>query len=90
MESLLKKLYYGYLSRDQFFYDKNPEYRNLNDKVIKVMELLEKKVSAEDYKTIIKLMELHTESVALETEDAFECGFKYGALIMIEVLNDEK
>ncbi|WFR58894.1 hypothetical protein QA584_07380 [Anaerocolumna sp. AGMB13025] len=90
MESILKKLYYAYLNRDQFFYDKNPEYRNINNKAIKVMESLENKVSEEDYKTIMKLMELHTETVALETADAFECGFKYGALIMIEVLKDEK
>ncbi len=54
------------------------------------MESLEKKVSEEDYKAIMKLMELNTESVALETADAFECGFKYGALIMIEVLKDGK
>lgn len=88
MESILKKLYYGYLSQDQFFYDKDPEYRNINDKVIKVMELLEKRVPEEDYKTIIKLMELHTESAALETADAFVGGFKYGALMMIGVLKD--
>ena len=90
MESILKKLYYGYLNREQFFYDKNPEYRNLSNKAIKAMELLEKKVPEEDYKAIIKLMELHTESAALETADAFEYGFKYGALIMIEVLKNEK
>ena len=52
------------------------------------MELLEKRVPEEDYKTIIKLMELHTESAALETADAFVGGFKYGALMMIGVLKD--
>lgn len=90
MESILKELYNTYLNQDQFFYDKTPEYRRINDKTIKVVESLEKKISEEDYKTIMKLMELHTEAVALETADAFECGFKYGALIMIEVLKDEK
>lgn len=90
MESMLKKIYYAYLNRDQFFDNKNLEYRSINDKAIEVMESLKKKVSEEDYKTIIKLMELHTETIALETADAFECGFKYGALIMIEVLKDEK
>jgi hypothetical protein len=90
MESILKKIYYAYLNRDQFFYDKNPEYGSINDKAIEVMNSLKKKVSEEDYKTIIQLMELHTETIALETADAFECGFKYGALIMIEVLKDEK
>ncbi|BCJ93810.1 hypothetical protein acsn021_13790 [Anaerocolumna cellulosilytica] len=90
MESILKKLYYSYLNREQYFYDKNPEYRNINEKTIKAMETLEKRVSDEDYKTILKLMELHTESVAIETADAFECGFKQGALIMLEVLKDEK
>lgn len=89
MDSIIKKLYYGYLNREQFFYDKTTEYYNINNKIIKVMESIEKKVSEEDYKTIIKLMELHTESVALETADAFKCGFKYGALIMLEVLKDE-
>lgn len=86
MKSILKKLYYGNLSSDQFFYYKDPEYCNINDKLIKVMELFKKKVSDEDYKAIIKLMELHTESGSLETADAFENGFRYGALIMIEVL----
>lgn len=90
MDSILKKLYYGYLNRDQFFYNKDSEYRNINNKITKVMESLEKKVPEEDYKTIIKLIELHTESVALETADAFECGFKYGALIMLDILKDEK
>ena len=90
MESILKKLYYSYLNQEHFFYDKNPEYRKINDKVLKVMESIEKKVSEEDYKTILKLMELHTESVALETADAFESGFKYGALIMIAVLKNDK
>jgi hypothetical protein len=90
MESILKKLYYSYFSREQYFNDKNPEYRNINNKEIKVMELLEKKVSDEDYKEIINLMELHTESVALETADAFECGFRFGALIMIDVLKGKE
>ena len=89
METILKKLYYADLDRDQFFYDKNPEYRSINEKAIKVMESLEKKVSEEDYKTIMKLIELHNESVAIETADAFECGFKQGALIMIEVIKDK-
>jgi hypothetical protein len=43
METILKKLYYADLDRDQFFYDKNPEYRSINEKAIKVMESLEKK-----------------------------------------------
>ncbi|WP_334297378.1 DUF6809 family protein [Anaerocolumna cellulosilytica] len=68
-------------------HNNNPEYRNINNKEINVMEeLLEKKVSDEDYKEIIKLMELHTESASLETVDAFECGFRFGALIIIDLL----
>jgi hypothetical protein len=90
MESILKKLYYGNLSRDEIFYANDPEYRNLNEKVIEVMELLKKKVTEEDYKTITKLIELHTESGALETADAFVYGFKYGTLIMLEVLQDKE
>ena len=88
MESIIKKLYYGDLGRDQLLCAKDPEYRNLNNKVMKVMELLEEKVPEEDYKTIVKLMELHTGSAALETADAFVSGFKYGALIMMELLKD--
>ncbi len=90
MESILKKLYYSYLSRDQFFYNENLEYRSINEKAIEVMKLLEKKVLEEDYKTVEELVELHTASVAIETEDAFECGFRYGALVMLEILKSEK
>ncbi|MDF2844701.1 MAG: hypothetical protein K0R00_3127 [Herbinix sp.] len=89
MESILKKLYYAYLNQDEFLYDKNTEYSSINKKAIEVMESLEKKVSEEDYKTIIMLMDLHNESVAIETEDAFKCGFKHGVLIMIEILKDK-
>lgn len=89
MDTILKKIYYADLIQNQSFYDKNPEYCSINKQAIKVMELLKKNVSEDDYKTIIKLMDLHNESVAIETEDAFECGFKHGVLIMIEVLKDK-
>lgn len=37
---------------------------------------------------VTNLLELHTESGALEVADSFAYGFKYGVLIMMEVLRD--
>ncbi|MGB8451783.1 MAG: DUF6809 family protein [Anaerocolumna sp.] len=88
MNSILKKLYYSNLNPDEVLYAKDTEYRKLNDQLIEVMELLKQKVTEEDYKVITNLMEIHTESGALEATNAFVYGFKYGALIMIEVLKD--
>lgn len=89
MESILKKLYYSNITQDEINYTNTPEYQNYSHKIIEVMELLKKKVGDEDYKTIVKLIELHTESGAFESADVFACGVKYGALIMLEVLQEK-
>lgn len=89
MESILKKIYYSNIRQDEINYTNSPEYQNFSNKIIEVMELLKKKVGDEDYKTIVKLIELHTESGAFESADAFACGVKYGALIILEILKEK-
>jgi hypothetical protein len=88
MDSILKKLYYGILNLDEDIYSNNLEYRKLSDQAIEVMELLKKNVPEKDYKIITSLLEIHNEIDAFEVADAFEYGFKYGSLIMMEVLKD--
>lgn len=90
MESILKKLCYGKFNLDEVIYSKDPEYHRLNNKAIEARELLKKKVSDEDYKIITDLLELHNEIGAFEVADAFKYGFKYGSLIMMEVLSDKE
>ncbi len=90
MDSILKNLYYGKFNLDEIIYSNDPEYRKLCDQAIEVMELIKKNVPEEDYKIITELMEIHNEISAFEVADAFEYGFKYGSLIMMEVLTDNR
>lgn len=88
MISILKKLYYSNFNSDEFLYTKDPEYLRINDQVIEAIKELKEIMPEEDFKKVTDLLELHTESGALEVADSFVYGFKYGALIMMEVLKD--
>ena len=90
MDSILKNLYYSNFNRDEIIYAKNPDYRKISNQVIEVMNLLKERVTEADFKIITDLMELNDELGSLEVTNAFEYGFKYGTLIMIEVLTDNE
>jgi hypothetical protein len=90
MKSILKKLYYSNLSPDENLYNEDSEYLKLNDQIVENIELLKRKVSDEDFKIITTLLELHTAAGSLDTANSFVNGFKYGSLIMLEVMNDTK
>lgn len=90
MKSILKSLYYSNFNQDEIIYTKNPDYRKLSNQVVEAMELLKEKVTDEDFKIITNLMELNNELGSMEVTNAFEYGFKYGTLIMIEVLTDNE
>ena len=90
MKSILKNLYYGNFNLDEIIYTNDPDYLKISKQALEVLEMLKKNVPEEDYKIITNLLELHTELDALETASAFEYGFKYGSLIMMEVLKDTK
>jgi phage pi2 protein 07 len=88
MKSLIKTLYYGTLNPDDKILKEDKEYQKLSDQILIIMEKLKKESSDEKFKSITELMDLTSESNSLETENAFLHGFRYGALIMMEILSD--
>lgn len=88
MKTILKKLYYGTLNPDDIILNEDNEYRELNEQIVKLMEEIKHQIGEEKFKGITELMELSTESNALETENSFNYGFKYGAIMMMEILLD--
>jgi hypothetical protein len=90
MESIIKKLYYGSLNPDELVLKKEPEFQKLNEQVVMLLDKIKNTVSEEEFKNITELMEITTETNALETANAFSFGFKYGAVMMTEILKDER
>jgi|GEM_PF-1160107 hypothetical protein len=90
MESFLKNLYYGNINPEETMSISDPKFRELNHNVLKQLEDLKDSLDEQEYKKIIKLSEINSEANALETVNAFTHGFKYGAIMMMEILKNEK
>ncbi|BCJ92582.1 hypothetical protein acsn021_01510 [Anaerocolumna cellulosilytica] len=88
MKSLIKTIYYGTLNPDDKVLKEDEEYQKLSEQILIIMEKLKKESSNENFKSITELMEITIESNSLESENAFLHGFRYGALIMMEILSD--
>jgi hypothetical protein len=89
MESILKKLYYDTLSFDDINRPTDPKYSILIEESIKAGNILKEKISDEDYKIILNLFDIHNDIGGYEAAEAFVNGFKYGSLMMLEILSDK-
>jgi hypothetical protein len=87
MKPILEELHAGNISPDELTVPKDPQYRRINQKISDEMESWREKLSETDYQQLEELLDLRSQSDALEATAAFTHGFKLGALIMIEVLN---
>lgn len=87
MESILKQLYYDTLSLDDINRPTDPKYSKLIEEAIEVGNILKEKVSIEDYKILINLFDIYNNIGGYEAAEAFVNGFKYGSLIMLEILS---
>ena len=85
MKTVLEELYDGHIFPAELIVPQNPEYRPLNRKISEIKETWQKKLTADDYKSLESLLELYCESSVLEASASFGYGFKLGALIMLEV-----
>lgn len=86
MKSLIKMLYYGTLNPDDIILKEDKKYQKLSEETLAVMEKIKKEFGEEKFERISELMELTTESNSLESENSFTFGFRYGAIMMIEIL----
>ena len=89
MKTIIKKLYYGTLNPDDIILNEDKEYKKLNDQIINLMEKIKNEIGEENYNRISELAEVYAESNALEAENSFIYGFKYGAILMMEILQGE-
>lgn len=54
------------------------------------MQMLKERLSEEDFKQVERVYDLQSDANSLQSALSFIQGSKIGALIMIEVLNEEK
>ncbi|HBF39826.1 MAG TPA: hypothetical protein DDW50_21255 [Firmicutes bacterium] len=87
MKPILEDLYLGRLYPLEQIVPQNPEYHSVNQKKSDLMEILETKLSAEDYQTLEEILELDCDASVMEAFASFECGVKLGVLLMLEVMD---
>ena len=89
MKSILEELFYGQFFPFERIVPNDPGYRPLNQKISGLKQKLQERLPAEDYQTLKELLDLGCDSGLMETYASFEYGFKVGALIMLEVLDNK-
>jgi predicted metallo-beta-lactamase superfamily hydrolase len=90
MKSILEELYDGNIYPDELIVSKDPEYRPLNQEISNTMKIWRSKLSQDDYEQLEALMDLRCKSTSMEASATFMYGFRLGAIIMIEVLNEKE
>jgi hypothetical protein len=89
MKSVLTEFFNGNIYPNETF-TQTPEYRQVNQSILKEMDFWEKALSGDHFKKLEDLQRLMCQSSAIENEQFFSLGFKLGALIMAEVLSSKE
>ncbi|SDH99937.1 DUF6809 family protein [Desulfosporosinus hippei] len=90
MKSILEELYNGNLYPSELIVSKDPKYRPLNRRISEIGAIWKKKLSEDEYNQLETLLDLRSQSSSMEATESFVCGFRLGALIMIEVLSGKE
>lgn len=90
MESMIEKIYNGSLQPDAYINPQDPEYRKLTKETSDLMEECQKRFSENDFRFIEGTIDLYGKSYSVHSTASFVHGFKNGALMMIEVLNESR
>lgn len=89
MKTILEKLYDGDIYPNESIVSKDPDYRLICREAGEVRENLKKEFSKDYADRIERLGELNMQICSLESQESFFYGFKLGAKIMMEVMEDE-
>lgn len=86
MSGILTDLYYGRISPWEHLPIRSTESREINRKIEDEKRYFIQKMSLDDCQRFQELENLYTQSSSTEQFDAFSCGFKLGAELMITIL----
>jgi hypothetical protein len=86
MKSILEALYGGWLLPVEMNTPKDPEYRQINQKIDELKEGWQKKLGEEDGKLLDTILDLCHVADSMEVRSSFEYSFRLGAALMVEVL----
>lgn len=85
MNNILEQLYNGNIYPSKNIVPTNPEYGPLTQKINVEREALQAKLNADDSERLEKLGEMYVDSSSMYGFENFSCGFKMGALFMLEI-----
>ena len=85
MKTILEELYAGKIYPDELIVSKNPDYDPLSKEISCTLEIWKNKLSDDNYKELEKLLDLRSRSDSMHAEASFMYGFKFGAMLMVEV-----
>ena len=84
--SILEHLYYGdFLITEQIHVD-DPEYHSACDEADEAYHCVRNLLDKDDRKRLEHLLELHSSINCMESCASFTCGFRFGALLMLEIM----
>lgn len=90
MRSLIRQLYNGDLHPDKEVKPNDPQYYQLNQKIIETVATWRVKLTEEEFNELEVLLNLYAQTHEMELASVFKYGFRLGAGIMVEVLIGEE
>lgn len=89
MKSILRDIYNGKLYPAEQNVPHNKGYWSIQRAISKEKEYWMQRLSEEEYKTLEeRLLYNHDMLMSMEAEEAYVCGFRMGAMVMAEILDD--
>lgn len=89
MSSVLEQLYFGEIRPEEVIVPKSPEYRSLNEKISNLKEQLQLMLSEKEIELLDETFDLLGRSFSIYSTEVFVHGFKMGALMINEVLDNK-
>ncbi len=88
MKSILEELYHEKFYKNNLPYGRDTSQSRQSIQTGEIIKQFRQKMTEDEFKSLNKLLEIINEENALEISDTFRSGFRYGALIMMEILKD--
>ena len=87
--STISDLYYDNLCLSNRIYNKNSDLYKTQMKLTDMVEEFSNKLSSEDKKIFIEIIDMYTKTSSLLEHDAYTIGLKFGIRLMHEVFQDD-